>query len=198
MQQLDQLKLSTQDLNTCLVNMLSQMKQGLQKHSQTLKMIPSFVVNLPKGTETGQYLALDLGGTNFRVCLVNLNGDGQVEMDFEKYQVSEQQKTSSGTELFDFFAQCVKDFVQKHNLDGKEIPLGFTFSFPVNQTKINEGRLIKWTKGFTASGVEDNDVVELLKMAFERKRVNVVIKAVVNDTVGTVMSHAYSKPDTRS
>ena len=174
------------------------MKQGLQKPGQTLKMIPSFVVNRPLGNEKGLYLALDLGGTNFRVCLIDLKGQGNVEMKFEKYQVSVQQKTGTGTELFDFFAQCVADFIQINKLPtDSKIPLGFTFSFPLDQTKINEGKLMKWTKGFSASDVEGNDVVGLLHQAFERKNVNVAIKAVVNDTVGTLMSHAYLKPETQ-
>ena len=69
-----ELTLNTLDLNACLVHMLTSMKQGLKKPGQTLKMIPSFVSNLPKGNERGKYLALDLGGTNFRVCLVELKG----------------------------------------------------------------------------------------------------------------------------
>jgi hexokinase len=56
--------------------------------------------------------------------------------------------------------------------------------------------LSKWTKGFTASGVEGKDVVILLHEAFKRKGLGVDIKAVVNDTVGTLMSHAYSEPET--
>jgi len=29
--------------------------------------------------------------------------------------------------------------------------IGFTFSFPVNQTKVNRGEIIEWTKGFLIS-----------------------------------------------
>lgn len=34
----------------------------------------------------------------------------------------------------------------------KRRELGFTFSFPVKQTSVSTGILIKWTKGF---GIED-------------------------------------------
>ncbi|KAL8466104.1 hypothetical protein ACS0TY_035278 [Phlomoides rotata] len=41
-----------------------------------IKMLISFVDNLPTGDEKGVYYALDLGGTNFCVLRVELGGDG--------------------------------------------------------------------------------------------------------------------------
>jgi hexokinase len=35
---------------------------------------------------------------------------------------------------------------------GRKREIGFTFSFPVRQTSIDSGILIKWTKGFAVSG----------------------------------------------
>lgn len=60
-------------------------------------------------------------------------------------------------ELFDFIASGLARFVAK---EGEKFPLpqgrkreiGFTFSFPVKQTSIDSGILIKWTKGFAVSG----------------------------------------------
>lgn len=51
------------------------------------------------------------------------------------------------------------------------IPLGFTFSFPVKQEGLNKGTLIKWTKGFHATGVVGKDVVQMLNEAFQRRQV---------------------------
>ena len=42
------------------------------------------------------------------------------------------------------------------------MPMGFTFSFPVLQTRINAGSLVEWTKGFSCPGVVGEDVVMLL------------------------------------
>jgi len=36
-----------------------------------------------------------------------------------------------------------------HPSPGRQRELGFTFSFPVRQTSIASGNLIKWTKGFS-------------------------------------------------
>jgi len=76
-------------------------------------------------------------------------------------------------------------------LKKKEIHLGFTFSFPVIQDKIDSGKLLEWTKGFKTQGVVGNDVVALLNVAFEREKVNAKIVALANDTVGTMMTNAY-------
>ena len=44
----------------------------------------------PTGDETGTVLALDLGGTNLRVCEVVLDGQGKHRMRQKKYVVSDE------------------------------------------------------------------------------------------------------------
>lgn len=53
-------------------------------------------------------------------------------------------------ELFDFIASSLYQFVEKKDSVQSPITklLGFTFSFPVKQTSVSSGVLIKWTKGF--------------------------------------------------
>lgn len=60
-------------------------------------------------------------------------------------------------ELFNFIAGKLADFVSKESdeylpLPGRNRELGFTFSFPIKQTSIDAGTLIKWTKGFAVEG----------------------------------------------
>lgn len=55
--------------------------------------------------------------------------------------------------LFGFIAEALAKFVEEegdgyHPVSGRQRELGFTFSFPVRQTSIASGTLIKWTKGF--------------------------------------------------
>lgn len=60
-----------------------EMNAGLSPvtHSKaTVKMFPSFVRHIPDGTERGKILALDLGGTNFRVLLITLHGDSHIDL----------------------------------------------------------------------------------------------------------------------
>lgn len=61
------------------------------------------------------------------------------------------------------------------------IHLGLTFSFPVEQTALDSGVLLTWTKGFAAKNAIGNDIVKLLQDAFDRKHMHVKCVALVND-----------------
>lgn len=61
-------------------------------------MLPSYVTAIPNGTERGHYLALDLGGTNFRVLLVTLDGS-EAAMRSQIFRVPEEIMTGTGTEV---------------------------------------------------------------------------------------------------
>ncbi|CAO3609373.1 unnamed protein product [Cunninghamella blakesleeana] len=177
---------------------LIEMKKGLTKEKQTLAMFPSYVEGRLTGEEKGNYLALDLGGTNIRVVLVTLEGQGKFKTVSTKARVSDELKVGPIKDLYDFIADCIDTFLTEQNLDNveTELPLGYTFSFPVNQTKINRGNLTSWTKGFNCTGAIGKDPVLLLQDALFRKHVPVKVTALVNDTVGTLLSNAYQKPDT--
>ncbi|XP_043695928.1 hexokinase-3-like [Telopea speciosissima] len=55
--------------------MAVEMHAGLASEGGSkLKMLLPFVDKLPDGNEEGTYYALDLGGTNFRVLMVQLGG----------------------------------------------------------------------------------------------------------------------------
>lgn len=42
--------------------------------------------------------------------------------------------------LFDYIAERISDFLAKHQLKHKKLPLGFTFSFPVRHEDIDKVR----------------------------------------------------------
>jgi len=51
--------------------------------------------------------------------------------------------------------------------------VGFCFSFPLRQTSVNHGTLIKWNKGFTNANAVDEDPTELLEAALARQGMQV-------------------------
>ena len=137
----------------------------------------TWVTSLPTGQETGTYLALDLGGTNLRVCRVTLKiGDTEVEQ--EKYSLPSSIKTGTSDDLWNFIADSLQKFVEDYPSaprKGEELlPLGFTFSYPATQDKIDHGLLQTWTKGWDVDDVEGTDVAALLRSAIE-KRVRFII-----------------------
>lgn len=56
--------------------------------------------------------------------------------------------------MFDFIVAELAKFVAQEGMDselhpGRQRELGFTFSFPVLQSSISSGTLVRWTKGFS-------------------------------------------------
>ena len=47
----------------------------LTHEKATVKCFPTYVQELPSGHERGKFLALDLGGTNFRVVVIDIGKD---------------------------------------------------------------------------------------------------------------------------
>ncbi|KAG9335478.1 hypothetical protein JZ751_004607 [Albula glossodonta] len=108
------------------------------------------------------------------------------------YSIPEDAMTGTAEMLFDFIAECISDFLASQDLKHKKLPLGFTFSFPVRHEDIDKGILLNWTKGFTASGAEGNNVVDLLRDAIKRRGdFEMDVVAMVNDTVATMVSCHY-------
>lgn len=168
------------------------------KHDEAVvKCYTTYVQDLPNGTEKGNFLALDLGGTNFRVLLITLDGQN-FDMKSKIYAIPQSLMLGTGTQLFDHIAQCLALFVKDLKLENEVLPLGFTFSFPLVQEGLTEGRLVRWTKGFNCSGVVGEDVVALLEEAIARRNdVKIDVCAILNDTTGTLMSCAWKNKNCR-
>ena len=72
--------------------LIEEIHRGLNKDKNKTANIKSFVTyvtKLPTGEESGKYLALDLGGTNFRVIVVEItSGCRSIRMQSTKHAVS--------------------------------------------------------------------------------------------------------------
>lgn len=111
---------------------------------------------------------MDLGGSNFRILRVKVSHEKKqtVQMESQIYDTPEDIIHGTGTkvgllrkpgrtspvepnvrsasafsllfQLFDHVAECLGDFMEKHNIKDKKLPVGFTFSFPCQQSKLDE------------------------------------------------------------
>ena len=166
------------------------LKDGLKKSSLQMENTYIPFVSLPPEKE-GSYLALDLGGTNFRVMFLEIAKGKIVNEVVEYYSVQEAIRLGYGEVLFDFLAECISDFVNnklKYDSNSAALPLGFTFSFPMIQHGLNVGILVNWTKSFNASGVVGQDAVKMLNEAIKRRNdLEVDVVAILNDTTGTLI-----------
>lgn len=182
-----------EDIRGIIADFHSEMQKGLSGRKSSLKMIPAFV-DRPRGSETGRFIALDLGGTNFRILLVDLDGNGRSSvLAASRHVVGKAYMTATADALFDFLAGRIDQFLADNRIDpSARYFLGFTFSFPVEQTGVASGSLIHWTKGFTAEGVAGKDIVALLTRALDRRGLTGIrVAALANDTVGTLVAKSY-------
>lgn len=177
---------------------VSELTKGLTVEGGSIPMNPTWCMGFPDGYETGTFLALDMGGTNLRVCEINLPEEkGEFDIIQSKYRMPEELKTGTADELWDYVADCLQQFIEYHH-EGEELdqlPLGFTFSYPATQEYIDHGVLQRWTKGFDIEGVEGKDVVPPFEAALAERGVPIKLTALVNDTTGTLIASAYTDTD---
>ncbi len=182
--------------------MRRQYKNKLQHSSEC--MLPSYNHTLPSGQETGTYLALDLGGSTFRVALVELRGrqykrNGITIIRMSVSPIDETVRRLEGTKLFDWMAEKIesmlKDGPETCGYDSKPLPVGLTWSFPIDQTSLKSGKIQGMGKGFSGSQtIVGQDIGDLMVTSCRRRNLNLRVDAIVNDSSAALLCRAYSEP----
>lgn len=184
-----------EQINTIADDFRQTMLDGLGGKTSPLQMLPSYVYK-PSQHEIGTFLALDFGGTNVRVLLAELLGQGKFIV---HNQVSKRLKdtnahynyisnNSTAEQLFDFIATQIGTVIKPNT----HYSLGHTFSFATNQTGLNTGTFVHWTKEIETTGMKGKDINQLLAEALERQHITTVIPtAIINDTVGALLAASY-------
>lgn len=176
----------------------SSILNSLNGQPSSFKMLKSFL-GIPTGKEVGDYLAIDFGGTKLRILLVRLLGNSNYQILKTKTAILKSDEynyisdKASAESLFDF----ISTLIQSISINCQKIKLGFTFSYPSKQEALNSASLMEWTKEIQTSGVVGNDVNLLLQEALLRRGLNHINPvAVINDTVGTMLTAAYQDRNT--
>lgn len=188
----DLFSLSLKQLEDIVHSFHEEMDRGLRGGKSSLAMLPTYA-RRPTGSEVGEFLVLDMGGTFTRVQRVSLKGRRKTGISYVKsYTFPYHVMVGDCEDLFEFLAICLEDFLRDYPCNGGIYPLAFTFSFPVEHTSLCSGRLLKWTKEFTVRDVIGRDVSELLNNALERRGMGFIrVASLINDTVATLVAGAY-------
>jgi hexokinase len=117
--------------------LLLQMKESLIDNEQC--MLPSFNHQLPTGQETGTYLALDVGGSTFRVALIKLFGRDQAGKEskivsIQAFKIDQMIKRLEGVRFFDWMAQRIEESLSGKidgHVPGVPLSAGLAWSFPI-------------------------------------------------------------------
>ena len=178
-------------------NCYSEMNNGLIcDNNSSLKMLESHVYNLPNSNVNGTYYGIDWGGSNVRIIRMHFKGFGDTNPDVHqiKFKIPNDMKTCDNPDmLFDYIAKNMYNEMKKFNeIDGDKIySVGFCFSFPIKQVSLKDGILLKWTKGFNVGGTVNKNITDLMDKAFAKYNLPCKIDAIINDTVGTLISSAF-------
>lgn len=191
---------------------MSRMSGRLQRRyleklqASTECMLPSFNYALPEGQEAGTYLAMDVGGSTLRVALVELAGKSQGVDALKIIQMSVSSinnvvRRMSGTAFFDWMAERIADMLAgcpSNNGRGEvALPVGLSWSFPVEQTSPRSGKIHSMGKGFCcAEATTGQDLGELIVAACHNQGLNLRVDALINDSCATLLSRAYLEPST--
>jgi hexokinase len=172
-----------------------ELEEGLEANGRNISMNVTWVQGWPTGNEKGSFLAIDLGGTNIRICFVTLSGGQQeVEMRQHQYQLPDDVKTGDAQKLWSFVADSLAEFIDAESLkphNGNHLSLAFTFSYPAIQERLDHGVLQTWTKGFEIDGVEGHNVADQLRKVLSDRNLPVILIALVNDTTGAMIASSY-------
>ncbi|KAI4907061.1 hypothetical protein J4E90_009955 [Alternaria incomplexa] len=175
--------------------------------SSDICMLPSYNHKLPSGFEKGTYLALDVGGSTFRIALVELNGRQPDAKNMrivvmKSYKIDEKVRQRRGNDFFEWMAEKIQDALAdpllRNSTDTRSFPMGLAWSFPVEQTSSRSANLLAMGKGFLATeGVLGQDLSELIMAPCRKRGLPVHMDSIINDSSATLLSRAYEDPSTR-
>jgi len=152
--------------------------------SSSLLMIPTYLQadsEVPRGRRV---IAVDAGGTNFRVALVSFDSEGKPEIDhFRNFPMPGVAEEVDSRTFFSTIAGYLSD------LAGLSDEIGFCFSYATEIQPNRDGRVVRFSKEVKAPEVEGQLVGENLARALKEAGHGGHQRIVLlNDTVATLLA----------
>jgi hexokinase len=112
--------LTEEQLRRVMANLNTEMSNGLKStgdvENNDLAMFPTYVYFGPTGQELGEYLVVDLGGSNFRVSHVMIEGRNRSRLNNKIFLIPHSLLLGQGEKLFDYIAECLQRFIDDNKL----------------------------------------------------------------------------------
>lgn len=162
---------------------LQDMQEGLDGGKDCLDMLPTYIPMTDSIPSNERVIAMDAGGTNFRVATVYFDNDKKpVIEDFANYSMPGAKGEVSRDEFFQIVAEYLKPVIHKSN------KIGFCFSYPTDMLPNGDGKLIRFSKEIQVKDMIGQPVgagilKELRKQGYTEPKSIVLL----NDTVSTLL-----------
>jgi hexokinase len=172
------------DIDSNIGAFLKEMKKGLAGKKSSLDMIPTYIEIGAEVPTNKRVIAIDAGGTNFRVATVYFDDNKKAVIENPRlYKMPGVEREIGKDEFFKTMAGYLKDVA------GAAQNIGFCFSYPTEMFPNKDGRVILLTKEVKAKQVQGQIVGENLlgamtELGIESKKRVVIL----NDTVATLLA----------
>ncbi|MFK2137207.1 hexokinase family protein [Bacteroides fragilis] len=179
-------KLDNEQLKGIAHAFREKVEEGLNKNNSEIQCIPTFI--LPKATDVkGKALVLDLGGTNYRVAIVDFSTEKPIIYPNNGWKKDMSIMKSPGytrEELFKELADLIVEIKRE-----EEMPIGYCFSYPTESIPGGDARLLRWTKGVDIREMMGQFVGKpLLDYLNEKNKIRFTGVKVLNDTIASLFA----------
>ena len=179
-------KLDNEQLKGIAHTFREKVEEGLNKNNAEIQCIPTFI--LPKATDVkGKALVLDLGGTNYRVAIVDFSTEKPIIYPNNGWKKDMSIMKSPGytrEELFKELADLIVEIKRE-----EEMPIGYCFSYPTESIHGGDARLLRWTKGVHIREMVGQFVGKpLLDYLNEKNKIRFTGVKVLNDTIASLFA----------
>ena len=179
-------KLDNEQLKGIAHAFREKVEEGLNKNNAEIQCIPTFI--LPKATDVkGKALVLDLGGTNYRVAIVDFSTEKPIIYPNNGWKKDMSIMKSPGytrEELFKELADLIVEIKRE-----EEMPIGYCFSYPTESIPGGDARLLRWTKGVDIREMVGQFVGKPLRVHLnEKNKIRFTGVKVLNDTIASLFA----------
>lgn len=174
--------ISRKDFLQCRDDFMAEMRRGLGGERSSLKMIPAYIDADIRRKKSKRVLAVDMGGTNMRVALVETNPEKMELIYREQYPMPGTKGTLTRESFFEQIATYLLPVVDQVD------SIGLCFSFPCEIQPSLDGKILQFNKEISVTDAQGailgNEINQALKARgiFEDKHI-----VVINDTVATLL-----------
>lgn len=179
-------KLDNEQLKGIAYAFREKVEEGLSKKNAEIQCIPTFI--LPKAADVkGKALVLDLGGTNYRVAIVDFTQEKPVIYPNNGWKKDMSVMKSPGytrEELFKELADLIVEIKRE-----EEMPIDYCFSYPAESVPGGDAKLLRWTKGVDIRKMVGQFVGKpLLDYLNEKNKIKFTGIKVLNDTIASLFA----------
>ncbi|KAL6450843.1 HXK1 N-acetylglucosamine kinase 1 [Candida maltosa Xu316] len=184
--------LTETNLNTYSDEVFHDFTQALSQNSP-ITFLPNYNIS-PTGNEFGHYLVIDLGGSTLRIGVVDIaepsaskSRSERVRVVIEKSWIIANDFKKIDYNFFKFIGSKINEILSsQHLIDTKSvINTGITWSFPLETTNYNNGKIRHVSKGYTiGEDILDKDLKTVLEEVLAKEfDLKLEVCSILNDSL---------------